>query len=508
MKGISILKHFIIIFCFCPLIIQAQSSDGILKRAVKAQGGERNLKNIISFKENGTITRVRDGAKGSYQAQGSSPNSFMSSFDLEGLVTTISFNGKSGWMRDSKKGLQTLTGKVSRDLQAEANYRNNLWLNYKKERAKLSLNDKANLNGKNVDTVTLTTSKGVSIKMFFDLTSGLLIREEIPFGDFLNTFDYLDFRAVNGIQKPFAVKATINNENYEIKLDSVILNSQTAKTVFDFPQISSEPLPDIPSLLKELQANEDHIEEILENYTYKQTNTMRELGKDGILRDKESETYQISFYKGNRIRRLIAKNGKPLSANDQEKEDKNVQERVTEIEKELAKKEARTVQQSANGTPDEDNRRISISEVLRASNLLNPRREQFRGREVIVFDFEPNPDFDFKNARSFLRFFGKTAGVMWIDAKDKQVARVEAVLFDNYKIGGGFLANLKKGAAFTLENDRINNEVWLPSMADINLSVKVLLVKGININQIIKYSDYQKFNTEVKDSKVDEIKNP
>ncbi|MBA3601255.1 MAG: hypothetical protein H0W45_08475, partial [Acidobacteria bacterium] len=124
------------------------------------------------------------------------------------------------------------------------------------------------------------------------------------------------------------------------------------------------------------------------------------------------------------------------------------------------------------------------------------------------FDFEPDPNFDFKNAKSFLKFFGKTAGVMWIDEQDKQVARLEAVLFDNFKIGGGLLANLKKGASFALEQERVNDEIWLPSVADINLSVKVLLVKGINVNQIVKSYDYRKFKTEIKDSKVDEIKNP
>jgi hypothetical protein len=85
----------------------------------------------------------------------------------------------------------------------------------------------------------------------------------------------------------------------------------------------------------------------------------RELGKDGVLREKESETFQLSFYKGNRIRRLIEKNGKPLSEKEQADEDKNVQKRVAEIEKEIAKKEARaaTVAQTKTGTPDEDNRR-------------------------------------------------------------------------------------------------------------------------------------------------------
>jgi len=121
-----------------------------------------------------------------------------------------------------------------------------------------------------------------------------------------------------------------------------------------------------------------------------------------------------------------------------------------------------------------------------------------------VFDFEPNPAFDMKNAKSMLQFFGKTAGVMWIDEKDKQVARIEAVLAQSLSIGGGVLAKLKKGATFTLEKERIGDEIWLPSLAEINLSVRVLLVKGINVNQLVRYYDYHRFETEVKDAKIDE----
>ena len=121
---------------------------------------------------------------------------------------------------------------------------------------------------------------------------------------------------------------------------------------------------------------------------------------------------------------------------------------------------------------------------------------------MIVFDFEPNPNFDYKNAKSMLKFFGKTAGVMWIDEKDKQVARLEAFLADSFKIGGGLLAKLRKGASFTLEQERVNDEIWLPSVADINLSVRVLLVRGVNVNQVVRSYDYQKFQTEVKDARV------
>lgn len=497
----------LILTFFCLTNAVAQSPSKILKQANKALGGEKNLQSVKSFRKTGTIIRLKDGAAGAFQMQGAQPNFYNLTFDLDGFETESGFNGKSGWRRDSRDGLRTLTGEASRDFAAEANYRNGRWLNYKREKSKITSGGKSDVNGRAANVLILTTAKGVSIKMYFDAMSFLLIREEFSAGDSTKIFDYEDYRLVNNIQEPFSIRAKFGADAYEIKLDKIVFNQQITKDNFDFPKISGEPLPDIPQLLRELQANEDKIEAILEDYSYTQKIISRELGKDGVLRETESETVQLSFYKGNRIRRTIEKNGKPLSEKQQADEDKNAEKRVAEIEKEIAKKEAKKISQNADGTPDENNNRISIAEVLRASRLVNPRRERFRGRDVVVFDFEPNPDFDFKNAKSFLKFFGKTAGVMWIDEKDKQVARLEAVLFDSYKIGGGLLANLKKGASFALEQERVNDEIWLPSVADINLSVKVLLVKNINVNQIIKSYNYRKFKTEVQDSKVDEIKN-
>jgi outer membrane lipoprotein-sorting protein len=484
---------------------QAQSPASVLKRAAKAMGGEKALRGVRSWQATGKIVRLSDGATGNYQAQAQQPNYYTGSYDLNGFEVAVGYNGRSSWMRDSQNGLRTLTGQTSRDFQTEAAYRAARWLDYKKEKSKIAAGGQADVNGKPAQAVILTTAKNVQIKMYFDKTSGLLVREEIPAGDLKRTFDYADFRAVNGIQEPFSIITTIGEEKYEIKLDQITHNPALARNSFDFPKISSEPLPDIAALIKEVQANEEKVENILENYTFTQTSTSRETGKDGVVRDKESQTLQVSFYKGNQIRRLIAKNGKPLETDEQERENKRVEKRVEEIEKELAKNE-RKRPEAAEGAPNDNGEKISIAEILRASNLVNPRRERFRSREVIVFDFEPNPNFDFKNAKSFLKFFGKTAGAIWIDAQDKQVARVEAYLLDSFKVGGGLVANLKKGASFTLEQDRINDEIWLPSVANINLSVKVLLVRGINVNQLIKYGDYKKFSSEIKDAKVEEIK--
>ncbi|MGI8641889.1 MAG: hypothetical protein ACR2MG_18320 [Pyrinomonadaceae bacterium] len=504
----SFLSILICIFLAFASNGAAQSPGKILKQATKALGGEKVLQNLKSSQKKGAITRLKDNSGGQFEMQAAQPNFYNAKFDLNGFETETGFNGKSGWLRDSRDGLRTLTNDASRDFQAETHYRNNLWLDYKRERAKITSGGQANINSKSANSVILTTAKGVQIKLYFEAATNLLIREEIPAGDLMKTFDYSDYRIIDGINEPFTISAKIGEDSYLIKLEKVSHNRRVAKEDFDFPKISGEPLPDIPTLLQQLQANEDKIDAILENYSYTQKVISRELGKDGILRETESVTFQLSFYKGNRIRRLTEKNGKPLSPGEQAGEDKNVQKRVAEIEKKIAKQEAKAVDQSSDKTPEEENRRVSIAEVLRASNLVNPRRERFRGRDVIVFDFEPNPNFDFKNAKSFLKFFGKVGGVMWIDAQDKQVARIEAVLFDNFKVGGGLVANLKKGASFAIEQERVNNEIWLPSVAGVNLSVKVLLVKGINVNQVVKSFNYRKFNAEVKDSKVDEVKQP
>jgi hypothetical protein len=205
----------------------------------------------------------------------------------------------------------------------------------------------------------------------------------------------------------------------------------------------------------------------------------------------------------------LAKNGKALSADEQADEDKKVEKQIRAIEERIAQKEKkqmekeRVVEANKAGTPDAEEgegQRVTLSDALRGSLLVNPRRERLRGRDVIVFDYEPNPAY--KPKTRFEKVFALCSGAVWVDASDKQVVRLEASLTQS---SGNFLAKLKRGASFTLENERVNDEIWLPSLADINLSVKILFA-GININNLIRYGDYKRFDTEVKDGKINEIK--
>lgn len=488
---------------------QAQSPDKTIKQAIKAMGGEKAVRSVKSWQVKGVITDVQDGARGSYQAAAMRPNLYTGVFDLRGQEVSVGYSGRSSWMRDSREGLRTLTGAVSRDFQAEANWRNNRWFDYKKEKAKLTFAGTETIDGKPANALILTTPKNVKIKMYFDARSSLLVREELPAGETNRVFDYSDFRAVDGVMEPHAINVSVGNQKFAVKLDQVTHNPPLDRSIFDFPKLSNEPLPDIAELLKQVGQNEDEIDKLLEKYTYTEIITTRQLDSSGQLKEKEAETFELTFYKGNRIRRRIAKNGKPLSSNEEADETKRIEKRVREIEKKEAEKEKksqkeREVAQESSGPPEgERGQRISISDVLRASKLVNPRRERFRGRDVIVFDFEPLPGY--KPQKDYEKFFGKMAGAIWVDASDKQVARVEARLIETFKVGGGLLASLREGASFVLEQKRVNDEIWLPTRADINLGLKVLLVKGITVNSSIDYGNYKRFDVE---SEKEKLKNP
>ncbi len=489
-----------LVFVF-PAFVSAQSPGKILSQANKALGGEKILKAVRSWQISGKITRQSDGATGAYQSYANNPNLYGESFDLNGFESAVGYNGKSGWTRDSKNGLRTLTGDASRNFQAETFYRTSRWLNAKAEKTKISAGGKTTLDSKAANAVVLTTAKGVQIKLYFDAATNLLLREEIPNGDTVKTIDYSDYRKVDNILEAFSIVSKIGDEIFEIKLDEIKHNPQIAKAVFDFPRISNDPLPDVKNLLDEVRANAEKIDDILENYSYKETRIDREINKAGNLVEKESETVLLSFYKGYRIRRQIEKNGKPLSASEQAKEDKTVEKQVADIEEKVAKKEKREANNSAR-TPDEENKRITLSDALKGSLLVNPRRERFRGRDVIVFDYEPNPQF--KPQSRFEKLFAFCNGAVWIDANSKQVVRLEAFLVQS---AGNFIGKVKRGASFSLENELINNEIWLPSRADVNLSIKILFA-GINVNNLIKYGDYSKSKVEIKDATVDTPQKP
>jgi hypothetical protein len=207
----------------------------------------------------------------------------------------------------------------------------------------------------------------------------------------------------------------------------------------------------------------------------------------------ERSEYTFFYLGDEEVSTLVRKDGKALSEQEQKKENEKTTKRIEELQKHQAKKEAKEQKAQEQGK-EEKNGDPGIEVFLRGCRFSNPRRERFRGRDVLVFDFEPNPEF--KPHKLEEELVRKLAGVVWIDEKALNVARLAAYFVGDLKVGGGLLANLQKGTSLVFEQEFVNNEVWLPTYAEAHVGVRVLLLKGLRVDAVTRYSDYKRFNVQ------------
>jgi hypothetical protein len=63
-----------------------------------------------------------------------------------------------------------------------------------------------------------------------------------------------------------------------------------------------------------------------------------------------------------------------------------------------------------------------------------------------------------------------------------------------FKVGGGALAAMKPGSRFIVEQDRVNDGIWLPIYEEARVSARAMLVAGFDIKQKFTYGDYRRFD--------------
>jgi len=469
-------------------VARGQSADKIIDQYLHAAGGVKVLRGITTVKTEGTISDAATGESGSYTLIIKSPSRLYSEEVVGNAHTIEAYNGKSAWKQDSA-GLATLTGADAASLEARARYSVLGLANYKKAKIRATLLGEAAVLGRPVDHLQITTAAGLRQDVFFDKQSHLLAEEATPVsrGDG-ERITYGDYRPVEGAMEPYRMEIRRGNHVLTVSVAQVTVNQPVEDVIFNFPARSAQPLPDIAQLLKDVNQNQKQVDALVDQYACRETEENHEADGKGHTKTTVTE-YDVFYLRGEEVRRAVRKNGKDLSADEQQKENARVEKRVREYEKQQEKDGGGSAE--AKRQKEEE---AGISSILRVSRFVNARRERFRGHDVIVFDFEPNPGYKPKNlTESVLQ---KLVGVVWVDEQARQVVRLEARFTDSMKIGGGLVASVQKGSAFVFEQSKINNEVWLPSYTEAHFAARVLLLKGMQGDFVARYSDYQKFRVE------------
>jgi hypothetical protein len=226
------------------------------------------------------------------------------------------------------------------------------------------------------------------------------------------------------------------------------------------------------------------------SYTFLQRQEERQLDSSGKVKETNSHTWDVTLLEGSQYRRLVAHDDKPLSAEEQKKEDDRLRYAGEQ-------RRAETPQQRERRLADAKRREERQTEITRevpdAFDFKLVGEESLNGGQAWVIDATPRPGYKPKN--SAMSYFRKMKGRMWIDKTDYRWIKVEAETLDTITFGG-FLVRMAKGGRIALEQERVNNEVWLPKRIEGAGSIRIALVKVLRGQLIITYSGYRKFSAE------------
>jgi len=240
-------------------------------------------------------------------------------------------------------------------------------------------------------------------------------------------------------------------------------------------------LPDVRQLMREVQDHQKQLEKVRETYTYSSLQTTQDIDSNGKVTKTETREDEDFYVNGHVIERTVRKNGQPLSDHDQQKET----ERVTKL-----------VEKAQNTPPGErlEGPSISVSRLLDIMDVSNPRREPYRGRTAIVFDFVGRKDAKTHGLAEDAS--KKLKGTMWVDEADRQVAHLEVSFIDNFHVAGGLVANLQKGSNFRFDQAPVEDKLWLPTGGEGTVQIRLLLLKNMRQHFTERVWDYKRFRVD------------
>src|SRR5258708_4180855 len=230
----------------------------------------------------------------------------------------------------------------------------------------------------------------------------------------------------------------------------------------------------------------------MKDYTWTAQETDRHLDSNAKVQSIESKRWETTILYGEPFRRLLARNGKPLSAEEQGKEQLGRDKEPAKFEQETLDERTRRL---AKLEKDRAKEREFLREIPDVYNFRIVRDDQVDGHAVWVIAATPKPGYTPRHSDA--KPLTKIKGELWVDKAEFQWVRLEAETIDTISFGW-ILARLNPGSRLVFEQTRVNNDLWLPKRELVRGSGRVALLKKIALEQEVTWSNYHKFQADSK----------
>jgi hypothetical protein len=233
-----------------------------------------------------------------------------------------------------------------------------------------------------------------------------------------------------------------------IVLDAACILAQPAKT----PTEATPPMPP-GQLVRDVVYNELHDHHSHGYWRY----WVRQRSQNGSWIEDQVETSDGP------VERTTLIDGHPLSPEEQQAEQQRLEHLLTSSDA-----QARHLRQY-----DEDEDRIGRVLAMLPDAFLYEYAGEADG--CYHLNFRPNPDYSAHTIEA--RIFHAMSGTLWIDARNKRLARLDGHFEQNVDFGFGILGRLYKGGWFRLQRVQVSPTEWKTESLEVHLDIRALLVK-------------------------------
>jgi len=230
----------------------------------------------------------------------------------------------------------------------------------------------------------------------------------------------------------------------------------------------------------------------MKDYTWQARDVERRFNSHGKVESTKQETWETLILDGKPCRRMLERDGKPLPADKQRKQQEKLDKVAAELEHETPEQKQR---RTADYEKTRRRERAFLLEIPDAYDFRLEGSDKIDGYDVWVVSGVPKPGYHAKSREGAALL--KIRGKMWIGKAGYQWVRIEAQTTGTISFGL-FLARLNPGARLVLEQTRINDEVWLPKREYLSGSGRIGLIKRVAEDEEITWSNYKKFRVDSK----------
>lgn len=209
-------------------------------------------------------------------------------------------------------------------------------------------------------------------------------------------------------------------------------------------------------------------------------------------RDRDADgtkTYEVTMIDGSPYQRLVAMNGRPLSVEDQAKEQRKLQDTVSRRRSESKRQRDERI---AKYEEDRTRDHLLMRQLTVAFDFTLVSEAKLGSFEVYVLRASPRKGYKPPNMES--QVLPGMKGQLWIDKKTFQWVKVTARVIQPVSIAG-FLAEVEPGTYFELEKTPVTENIWLPKHFVMKSHSKILFMIGHNTQDDETYFDYRKIGS-------------